>query len=958
MLRTVVFNDKSGKDYNLFLVDADFEITGERAMTVADMFERVEQNNPGLSFKLMSLEGNIGTFSTKCYGLVVFGDDELDNITDFITQFLIVPETASKMLLSNFPEAAQKVIVDALDCIKFYESIKGAEGFVLPERALSELPELVAKKMSAAKKKYSLKATDNQEIFQTSFDSEYGIVLPELEDIADSPEDRVSALDILRVSAPYREGTSVRDRQYRSIYHTPYYKISTRIQGHVPESLNWLNGRASNNMMDIMPNELHMVSNLKNYICSDISRSVAEMASCVFFSTNFGSILFKLFEKRDLDVMHHILDSINKAATTDVYCDISFSDIDELYQNGWYAKEVVRKVKEHLYVSNEFLLNEINNRPVVRRVLDCNSLPFVLTLTPEQEDEFTELFINQSYITRSMQRFLVDICKKAYRVHWGHTGATLAIPGFVPDDSPKSTSLWDTLNSSMVKYLNDRYDNKGLDPVSYRMLFINSMGASDDDSFSDDDSADEIYSRLDYYVDQSTIERIRNGSLPANYFSTDVNSIQTSEQAVIEYWQHVNGEDNLEHFLLSSFLNTGDVSVFVDGFIKLMRWGERRPNVLVFSNHPEIRDVFDLTSGECKDNTIIVSEDDLIRHNGCEYYLTGFLTTSSNSSIPKDRIIGFSLQKEYKNVKKDFIASWLDVGELIANSEKGGINIGDFITVSKLDRFEVKAIEDYSGRDFDFYVSDSNVKSGLESKVPPKDFSALALLTQPGVLNSRGYIESLANDKLLSLKDRQYDILRRYVSTLGLFYQQYSDEISQVDNSVGLGNLAVAFWNLFNSSGEAKPDNNKVVSSSAIQNLNFDSPSTFAVQFDTTELKGPFMILSAPNSSPIPPVVFANMNDARAQSVANMLAKKNEKIVLLLMRVPDKYIFCRKDLAFSDLQLKDATDANGRVKKVISHKSLDMFKSGIDNIKAGKYFRISKVPVVLHKSVEPYIDLL
>ena len=945
MYRTLKITLDSGNINTIFLSDADSGNTAKDILTVPGVFEELQTKN-NTSLKFTHISGAIGAYRTVMFALVVEDTFNTEDITEDIAKYLTMPDTAAKMMLRAIPdEDKQELISESMELIHYYEAIQESSKLCIPQSAFIGMTAEQTEKMLSHRKSYVLKNTDNQEIFQSNYDTDYCVLLPSLEEIHSGVSDLVSTIDILRVIAPYRKQERQGVFSYYGIYHTPYYKVDKQLKGMVPSYLSWINGYSVDDMLDIQDNERHMANNLKMLICSDISRYVSELVSGVFLDSPLGSLLAKLCVKKDSDVLNQLLEDIGACNNDDASCAIPYNEIDELTRNGWYPSDVVNVIKKNFKFSDDYLYNLISQRPVDRRVIDSDNLAFVLQISDQQEQQFTDLMISMGYISVAMQRFLLDLCKKAYRVNWGHTGATMAIPGFA------SLQKISDVNKAVSDYLVDCSSGQLPEPERYSILYVlHTQNTESEDTVlinSTEEADDDPSVGLNYYVTADTAQKIKMGLLPFDYFFTPASAAQTTESSVVEYWRNVNGEANLDNFLSSSLLRTADVSILIESFIKLMRWGMRKPKLLVLQNHPEIRHVFDMGTGLRVDNTAIVDESELVKYNGCDYSLVGFLCSNSNPTLRPDQVIGFKLCKDYGSVKKTHLASWLDLGEMI---HSGDIKIGDFVAMNKLEISQdtIEFIEDYSKLEHDFYVSDENISEGLKSKIQPKDLNALILLTTPAVMNSREYLRSLKGDTIITTKDRQYDILRRYVAIVNKVYSQ-RDDITRITNTMELGVLAEEFYNLYKAQGDGKQDSNTAVSASTLKTLNLGDINS-SIVWDTSEISGKFILISDREmESDLPPIEFTN---PQLQAVA---AKTNNRIVMLLLPTDKKYIFCRKDITPDQVMLVSSTDSQGKAHKTVANKSYKSLAPLIKNLTKGVSSTINNQLAVLHETLKDYI---
>lgn len=952
MIRTIKFAKQDGSVCRVFLGDPMSGHSAKDIVTVPGVYDEIASTlGKTAQLKLELLVGAIGSYSTTCFALTVDGQCEEEDVTSFTMPVITLPDTAAKAIIATYSDTIADAVTDALDALHFYESIHEDHKLCLPEVAFSKLDPVLASKMISVRKSYNLRSIDNQEIFQKSFDSDYNIELPSVEAIHGSSDELISALDILRVIAPYRKMEYPGAYSYKSIYHTPYYKVDLQLRGFVPSYFAWIDGYSSNDKLEIESNERKIAQNLQTLIYSDISHYIAEMISGVFFDTPLGAAISRLYVRRDPEVVQQLLNDIQQHNSTDASCSLTFSQIEELQSSGWGEGNVTRVLRSSISFSPTYLKSMVESRPVDHRTVDCENIPFTLDIADDQERDITDMMIKMGYISSAMQRFLIDLCKKAYRVNWGHTGATLAIPGFVLQ------SKLSAVDKDAGAWVSERLSNPDVvaDSRAYQTLYVASSDTSDIDNIGgeDNDNASELYVRMDYYMTGETIEKVRTGTLDYDYFTSKPSpGQQTKEAAVIEYWRTVRGDNNLDNFITVALLQTADPSILVECFVKLMRWGERKSKLLVLQKHPEIRHVFDLYSGLRIDNTSIVDESMLVQHNGCDYTLNGFLCSDSNPGVNKNHIIGFLLEKDYGIVKKNYLASWIDIGEMYANNS---ITIGDFMSMTpiNLTPSEYISIEAFEKRDYEIYLSDTSIQEGLKLNVQPKDLSAIVLLTRPAIMNSKEYLISLRDTTVIGLRDRQYDILHRYTTAISKFYRLYAAKISAVKTTVDLAELAGEFLKVFQNGESEKQDANSATAANALQKLNLTGnadASSDVVKWDTSTLTGPFTIVTDTEmASTIPPIEFSD------PALVELARKTGNRIVLLLQVKSDKIIFCRKDITASEVQRRVKTDETGRKKQIISRQRYNTFAADFAHLLTGGTKKLKDVPVVLHQSLQGFV---
>lgn len=943
MFRIVQFKTSDNKQYKLLCESDDGNYTAQGILGMIGVSDEALTADDKNTWKLMALTGTIGEYQTHLFGLFTDNDTSCEDCTDLVAGYLGLPSTAVKSMLSRIDADVSEVISSIMEDIRYYETVTSETKVYIPKEMMTELAPGIADKMSSIRHSFVLKNTENQEIFQENCTADFGFVLPSLTAIHNNGSKVASSNELLRIIAPYRKEERSGVYSYKSIYHTPYYKVDMKLRGLVPSYLSWITGYSSNDSLEIQPNERHMYNNLKTLLYADLSRYTSEIATGIFLSGKLGSLLSKFCRKMsDNEAIRMLYSDIKTAATEDCYCDITVSEVENLINQGWVASDVADTVKSKLVLAPGYLSSLVNNRPQNLRMVDCDNLPFVLNISDEESQKFLDSYIKMGYITGAFCRYLIELCKCAYRVNWGHTGAARAIHGFV------DVSEMDNLDAEISGYLKDKAA-KILVPVEkYSTLFYGVMDTDDDEFDYDDDSGseDELLSSLDYYITNETAQRISMNSLASDFFTTQASTVQSSEAAIVEYWRVINGDNNLDTFLFSCLLQTSDPDILIEAFIKLLRWGERKPQLLVFMTHPEIRYVFDLNAGQRIDNTTVVDERELVKKYGCDYSLVGILSSESNSSINPQYIVGFVLQKDYGKVQKRYLASWLDLGEKLINSNT---DVGEFSTLVPftLDPQYFIPVEKFEKESYNLYVSDSNIELGLRNKIQAKDLNALALLTTPGIMDSAGYLRSLKDDSIITVRDRQFDILRRYVASLNDYYKSVGYKLNAVSNTMELGDCIREFWELASQHSEEKVTANEKAAASAMQKLNLDN-STPNINWDTSELKGTFLIIcDMKMQSSIPPINFTD------PSLQQLAARVQNRIVLLLLQLPDKYVFCRKDIRQHEVARVTRVDqTTGQKVLKIGRKDYSDFSSALAHLTQGRSCSINKKPVVLHESLK------
>lgn len=958
MIKIAMLMSSDGLNLPVFLGDTDTGYYGKDLLRTPGVYE--EEVGDRLDLGLAQLQGQIGAYATAGMFLLydakpAFANTPIDDITERISQYLTVPETAAKMLLRQEDEETQEVIEKSLATLKFYAGLTTSSKVFLPEQACKYLPEDVSKSMRSTRHVYAINSTDNLEIPQAECTSNFGIVLPDVEDIH-KDERQVSSLDILRVTAPYRRQLRPGVYQYQGIFHTPYYKTDARLQGGgVPSYFNFINGFVKNDNLEVQANERHMYDNLYTLVCSDVARYVAEIMSGIFFQSKFGQQLSRLMKCHDAETAQRLATELKTDIPDGVTCDLTFTQVQELFDSGWSSEEMTKLVQKAVTVEPVAFDLMLKDLPVSSQVIDTERLPFVFELIDSAAEQFTENLIKRGVITMAMLKFLVSLCTAAYEVNWGHTGATRAIPHFVEPITISGDGKMLGMNQILAEYLASIFDNVPEKPGRRYLYATQSSSEGDDDSGYveidlDDLDEDEVTATFLYYLTTENRQRIRDNTLPRDYFSTKPSGAETTEASIIEYWRKVDGEQNLYYFLSSVYMETGDVRAIIECFIKLMRWGSVKPAMLVLENYPTVRTVFDLNTGMEVKNTAIVDESQLRQVNGCKHSFVSLLTAKDVVRPGIDSFVGVGLVKDYGEIQKVVVASFVDIGEMVASNT---IDVAEFKGVQQFNVGEISSpITDLEGARFDFYTSERNIKCGLKYNTRPSILSEIALLTTPGVLTSVAYLKSKHNTMVITSKDRQYQILGAYVKTLAALYKRFPD----IDTKTQVASTDILEWSEFAyktfdkiMSGEA-PDVNEARAGQAVSSMSLDLGTTgvaASIDFDSSPLEGKFaLVVDREGESKIPPINFTD------QTLVTVQQKTNNRIILLLLETDDKLIFCRKNLNPTEVLVKNRT---------ISSMKYSQIKGVLDVLLTGAHRNVigpltgKTIAATLHESLKEFL---
>ena len=890
MIRAILVDVPGTGTLPVFLEDTVTGITGKDVMTRPGAYEELKA--AGHVLNLVELQATIGGYMTKMFGLVISNLDPsmFEDMTADLARLKAQPATARNIYLNNQPDEVRKTLGAAFDTLDVYEETTRGSKVFLPEEAFTYVDPEVAAKMRSGRNDYALKSENNREIIQAAFDQQYGIVLPsvkELHTAGMSTEDWPQNVDLLRVLMPCRKVVKQGVFQYNAIYHTPHYKVAPQVKGALLPHLSWLLGSSQNNLLPVQPYERHMHDNLYTLVCSDTATYAAEIVTGIMLRSTFGSSIQKLLNCKQADMIESLVADIVEFVPEEISCKIAASDFIPEDGSTMKPEAMAKILRDAIHVEKSAIKSLITNFAAYSHTVDVDNLPFVLVLDAESKDLATQDLIASNVVTSAAFRFLQHMCIVACQVNWGHTGAFGALPGL------EIRGNVDIVNNVYTSYINDRLGSIKA-PANEKFSLLYPV-ISDDYGDEDNSSEDELSVPMGKYLTDQTAYALRNGDYGSEYFTQPTSGATNTETKLVEYWREVNGENNLNNFLFSVFSTTGDIKTIIDCFIKLARWGFNKPNLLVIEGYPSVKNVFDLNV--CKEfhNTSIVDENTLVRVNGCQYTIASALTAPSMGTGVDNTVVGLLLCRDYGGVKKYFAASWVDIGEMVANSE---VDIADLKTVTtiSLSPDSMESLPDVVKSIYGYHVSAKNIDLGMKYNIPPAELNELAMLGIPGILMSPEYIRSKGNDVAITTKDRQYQILATYVDTMREIYRMRSDTLTAPQiTTADIAAIAKEVYNIYNAkaAGQA-PDANTARAASTLGSLNLDDGPS--IKFATGDLTGKFaLIYDWDMQSKAPAMVFS---DAKVQSVADKL---RNSVVMLALETDSEIILCRKDIAASEV---------------------------------------------------------
>lgn len=954
MFKVVRLRASDGTEFTLFTGCTETGFSAKDVITMPGAYEECTGTPEGTPLKLRKLQGTIGAYNTKLYALCVEDSTKVvQDITGSVVNILTMPATAANAMMQAMSEEMRDNVRQASEAVHFYEGITEKSKVCLDDEALSEIPQSIREGMKSAKQHYVLRDTENQEVFQKSCESEFGVVLPSVVDIHDDNL-RYSALDIIRALMPYRRPGS--PSTYETIYHTPYFRVGVNA-GILPKHLDWVYGFESNDLLDIQPNERRMQKNLYTLYCSDISRYVQEIVTGAFFNTDYGHKFARMGTKTDREVVDRLLKDIRNGARFEdtgnsVTCDISSSEVDNLFSIGWETDDVGRALLRSLQMDDGFLEQVIRSTHPARRVITTRNQLFTIPLSDEQSSKFTSLLIELGFISSELNDFMLTLCKCAYEACWGHTGVAHAVPALI------SQSMLSNQDKEYSRFLVACESGKGVSAGEFMNMYLNSY----QDPLNGDETAeaaafaesaeggdDSLGIAFNYYLTQQNYRLLGSGEIEMRTLlgmrdnESDAERLnrlnaEPKETRIIERWRAVNGEAKLDYFLTTAHAQTADVRIYIQAFLKLCRWGSRRPQNLVLQDHPEIRHVFDLNAGVEADNAAVVREEDLVKVNGCDYSLAGFLNTTSNRGVSSEYIIGFILKKDYGTVQKTYLASWEDIAEMVATNT---INIGEFKVNAPVDTSNLTGIETFEKASYDIYASDSNTAEGLKLKVSGRELSKIVLLPHPGITQDRAYLKAIMSETVDTIRDRQYDNLDRYLKCLRQFYDSNKDRLANIRSTMDLQELALLYDELMKDGPKKREDTNARAASNTMTKL-----SLTTIEYIDCPLVGKFVLVNDGDNLTIKDNTWDPMTFTDPR-LASLNPGGRNSIVLLMLKTNDCWLLCRKDIKLEELDI--VRTPTGTKPNNVSYTSL---RGAVTQMLNGGGAKIKGVPIKFHISAK------
>lgn len=750
--------------------------------------------------------------------------------------------------------------------------------------------EELSSSMCSKRPVFNIPMTENQSSIQENNESELNIALPPLMDIRESPANAVNILALINVIAPYRRLTeSVQSFSYHSKYHTPYFRMGgtgTKVNDELAKSklsadFKWVYGNSNNNLLPLQQNEQKLFNNLKTLYFGDISEYVYDILTGLLNTTTFGmrvNRLVGLSKENALEAAEMIPKSLPDFITFSFSAD-AFAAIPD---GSILTKEIVSSVfSETITLNSEQVKSLITEGYTASKVIDCDHNLIKPHFQIANEKEIINLLIENGYISLHFRTFLMSLIQMAYRINWGHTGATHAI---TPVSTETPRKLFDDKMSEFLDKVLLRVASKKKAQSSNRFPSNEYDDYEDDMEDNNDPDGDEVYTDYPWYTSSSTRRKIRESA--NGYVDNDIDismDMLDTESKIVERWRVVNGEAILSNYVSNCFFITGDVTIFALSFIKLLRWGyTRKPTFLVFPEFPQIKTVFDLNESAVSENLFIVDESDVVKHNGCDYTLTAILRSKSKIlNTKREPIVGFLLTKDYGKVKKHYIASWSDLQqEYKKNPEE--INIDPLniphqdIQHLLQDQNFIEKVQDLM--EFEFYISDEHIKQSHEFMCQASELSECRHLITADVTRSSAYKSAIKAETITTNKERQYAILNDYIHKLARLYSNYENDIEQITTVQDLINL-LKIWERL-SKQPPKKEHNDAVAEKTLQRMQLGgTDNSVDTILEKLKKSGKYaLVVDKDCDTPLTPLTFPD------HAVNQLALKYYNRVVMTLLR--------------------------------------------------------------------------
>lgn len=945
MLEMAYLELEPGSGQAIFLYDSDTHSSVKDIFEIPGTYEDVcKAHNIVLS--LCNMTGKVGRLSLSSYVLVVSPVSQ-DSAPVGLQYNLEFPKlcglesVAANALINSYDEETSNLLRKCNEGFEYMRSFTKESSTCLPKEALMYLPQEEQEAFLNSKKFHRADThVDNVNIIQETCESEFSLALPDIEDIHFNPSGCVSVDSVLKIIAPYRTRANATSLiEYKARMHTPYWRVEPG-KKLLMDAFPWINGSAKNSELSLQPNELPMSKKLFMHVCTDTSVYADQIFTGIFMVSQPGLMIRKLLSIQPdstealselMPTVYELIGELKQKLPPYIKFTLTTNDLESLQPEDFrVGGHLAHMLSQHIKIEPEGYLKLVEDhiQSEIPRRIDTSKMDFVLTIDQNRSEVIDKLIAN-GFISKAMYDFIVQLCQHAYSVNWGHNGVSKAIPDLI-DRNPAAI---DEYGNTIKNILNAKFGNSSR--TRSRSMNANSID-DDSDLYTDDkDDDDNVFIEFTHYLGE------RNRSMIENGMDIDVsNAFMSENDAVIERYRIYDGVDYLERFLWDCYSSTKDVNILIEAFLKLMRWGTRKPQSLVFMERPEIQTEFDLLDGAIVSNGHIFDENDLIKENDCTYHLGSLLYSDSSIMRQEKPIVGFILYKKYKGERqKYFVASWLDIGEMLETHE---VDVSELKQMIPMDEFSRSPIEGIASDAFDFYASPSSKKEAMQINVTADNLCACYKLVERNLLDSAEFRKAVANKNPVGLRDRQYLIAKQYTDVLRSYYSREEQRIASMATTSDLNTIAREIYKAYQDGDNEIVDHNTAAAGRTMSKMNL-GVGTQDYLYDNSELSGKFILLDDQERATSWPAI--SLTDPQLN---NFLSKVNKRIVLLMLERPDCYLICAKDIRVSEVRFR--TTAEG--KQVVYLLKVGKYRDAFLDVKKGIRRTIAQKPIKLHESVK------
>lgn len=924
-----MFDDAGAMPINCLLYEDKMNVDIHKLYTYPNVIDELCEK---YDVKIMIVKGltKIGNITEEMIIPVVIANSQegLKNMkySGELAKLIQQPDTAIRAVIEARSDAGDTMLEILYDNFRTIRSTKKSTKVVVSKEHF--LDEELARTMITNRPVFSIQPEKNVDIFQTSPTDTVCLALPSVYEIKESPT-CISTLDVLNLVAPYRLQTKV-SYGYMSIFHTPFFRntndfgkvYSQSALNSVDSKFRWLFGVARNNMLPLQQNEMQLAGNLETTYYNDVAVHMELLLTGIFYQSKTGRLLQKLEGLRKpafIEAFQMFLAEMDPF----IKCMVKMEDIFELDDEAIVTKQLLLDIFNGKIVMNQDgVMQLIDSMSTANHIIDCNYYAMSITFENLDDNVVVQSMIDNGFISKHMYEFLNELCMIAYRINWGHSATTKAIPGLVSSDKISE------FDNKMVTKLNDVMAGKG----THRDIFKDMQNDDSDDE--DDTETEDIEASFNQYLSNITITRIKNSTDGLRLLDDQsLLDALTPKEKIIERWRVINGESRLYNFINKGFTLYHNPKLLILAFIKLLRWGEeRKPTMLIFPECPEIQTVYDLNESLEMQNIYLVSEDDIVLKDGCRYSIESALYTetkiiNSNEAV----IVGFVLMEDYGKIQKHYIASWSDMSTLITK-DKCDISNLKLSYTDITDIFSKKHLieEDMAG--VDFFVTEDKIAESVNMNCQAALLSECALLVEKGITKSSEFIKSAKRSTILSLRDKQYDILHTYIRKLSGFYQKNSQQLQNLDKGCTANDLTnlILDWDSAQTTTQ-KPLHNEVVGENILNKLELGNKEDSLAYSEFSDLKNVALIIDMEMIAGLDPIIF---EDKTLNEVSRML---ENKIILCMgyttVNGKECRVFFRNNkLKVADLQLKKNPETGKSTPTIYKYANVKQVLDRLKNI--------------------------